>query len=136
MIALLPGSRDALVLLRSLNIRLAVITNGASKVQREKLRRFDIVGFFEKIFIDTEVGYSKPDARIFQHALNELNVKPADAWMVGDNLKWDVFGAQQLKIFAVWNDFKRAGLPEGTQIIPGLIVNSIHEMAVIISNIK
>jgi putative hydrolase of the HAD superfamily len=129
MISLLPDVKEALCWLRSMNIRLAVITNGASEVQREKLRRFDLESYFEKIFIDTEIGYSKPDPEIFRHALKEMNLTASDTWMVGDNLKWDVMGSQQVGIFAVWNDYRQTGLPRYGEIIPDLIVSSIYEMA-------
>jgi haloacid dehalogenase superfamily, subfamily IA, variant 1 with third motif having Dx(3-4)D or Dx(3-4)E len=135
MISLLPGAGEALELLRSLGIRLAVVTNGAYEGQREKLRRFDIGRYFEKILIDTEIGYSKPDIRFFQYALNELDVEAPDVWTAGDNLEWDVMGPQQLGIFAVWNDYMKTGLPGACGITPDLIVNSIYEMAVIISGI-
>ena len=135
MIALLPGAKEALEMLRGMGIRLAVVTNGASAAQREKLNRFGITHYFEKIFIDTEIGYSKPDKRIFEHALRVMDAQAEETWMAGDNLRWDVFGAQQLDIFAVWNDDKGTGLRPDSEIIPDLIVHSIFEMAGIISEL-
>ena len=129
MLALLPGSREALELVKEMGIRSAVITNGNSAGQREKLDRFQVREFFEEVFIDTEVGYSKPDKEIFQYALEKMALKPEEVWMVGDNLVWDVYGAQQLGIFAVWNDYRGKGLPENSKIIPDLTVPSIREMA-------
>ena len=129
MLALLPGAREALELVKQMGIRSAVITNGNSAGQREKLDRFQVREFFEEVFIDTEVGYSKPDKEIFQYALEKMALKPEEVWMVGDNLVWDVYGAQQLGIFAVWNDYRGKGLPENSKIIPDLTVPSIREMA-------
>lgn len=136
MIALLPGALEALNMIRDMGIRMAVITNGASAGQREKLERFEITNYFEKIFIDTEVGFSKPDKEIFQYALEQLKLEPEEAWMVGDNLVWDIYGAQQLGIYAVWNDYRKNGLPGNSKTIPNLIVNSIYEMAKIIEEIS
>lgn len=132
MLALLPGSREALELVKEMGIRSAVITNGNSAGQREKLDRFKVRDFFEEVFIDTEVGYSKPDKEIFQYALEKMALKPEEVWMVGDNLVWDIYGAQQLGIFAVWNDYRGKGLPENSRIVPDLIVPSILEMAELI----
>ncbi len=135
MLALLPGSREALVMIKNMGIRMAVITNGASAVQREKLERFGVRDFFEKVFIDTEVGCSKPDKEIFQYALDQMELSPKEVWMVGDNLVWDIFGSQQLGIYAVWNDVKKQGLPVNSVILPDLIVNSIYEMAILLSEL-
>jgi putative hydrolase of the HAD superfamily len=135
MIDLLPGARDALTLLRDMDIRLGVVTNGASAAQREKIRRFNIGQYFEHILIDTETGYSKPDVRAFENALQTMGVVASDVWMAGDNLQWDVFGAQQAGIFAVWNDHYKKDLPPKSKVIPDLVVHSIYEMAKIIENI-
>lgn len=135
MIAPLPGAVDALETLDRLNIRLAVVTNGSPAGQREKISRFDIGRYFEHIFIDAEIGYSKPDARIFQYALDTLHVKPEETWMVGDNLIWDVSGAQQLGIFSVWNDYNMLCLPADANVTPDLIVSSVHEMAKIMERL-
>lgn len=136
MLSLLPGSREALELLHGIGIRMAVVTNGASDLQREKLERFGITDYFEKVIIDSEVGYSKPDIRIFQYALVQLELQPTEAWMVGDNLVWDVWGAQKAGIYSVWNDYRKKGLPKKSKAVPDLVVNSIYEMAVIIKYIS
>lgn len=129
MLSLLPGSREALEIIRAMKIRMAVVTNGASVIQREKLERFGITEYFEKLFIDTEVGYSKPDKEIFRYALEQLGLKPEEVWMVGDNLVWDIWGPQQLGIYAVWNDYRNQGLPDNSKIVPDLVIHSIYEMA-------
>lgn len=126
---LLPGAYEALEKIRSLGIRTALITNGTSEAQRGKLQRFGLEKFFGCVLIDEETGFSKPDARIYRLALEKMALAPGDCWMVGDNLIWDVHGAQQVGIFAIWNDYKKTGLPEGSQIVPDRIVNSIYEMA-------
>jgi putative hydrolase of the HAD superfamily len=129
MISLLPGAREALGMIKEMGIRMAVVTNGTSAGQRGKLERFEITHYFEKLFIDTEVGYSKPDKEIFQYALDQLGLEPEEVWMVGDNLIWDIYGAQQLGIYAVWNDYRKKGLPDNPKIVPDLTVSSIFEMA-------
>ncbi len=132
LLALLPGSLEALERLKEAGVRMAVITNGASPVQREKLQRFKITEYFEKVIIDSEVGYSKPDRKIFEYALKEMKLIPSQVWMIGDNLVWDVGGAKQLGIFSVWNDYKKKGLPKNCDIIPDLIVSSIYELSLMI----
>lgn len=133
MLYLLPGSRETLEALRAMGIRMAVITNGSSEAQRGKLARFDICAYFEQVFIDSEVGFSKPDPRMFEHALHAMRLRPDEAWMIGDNLTWDVLGAQRAGITAIWNDYRGQGLPADAPAIPDFIVHSVAELLELLS---
>ena len=57
--------------LRALQSRycLAVVTNGAPDLQREKLEGVGLVPYFAIITVSGEVGIGKPDPRIFAHTL-------------------------------------------------------------------
>ena len=83
-------------------VRLALITNGASDVQREKLRGLDLERRIETVVISGEVGVAKPDVTIFQHALRGLGLEPDQVWHVGDNLHTDVAGAIAAGMCGVW----------------------------------
>ena len=50
----------------------------------------------------TVVGWSKPDPRIFHHALDALGVSPAEAVFVGDSRARDMEGARALAMAHVW----------------------------------
>lgn len=84
--------------------RLALVTNGAGDVQREKLSRTPFADAFDAVIVSAEVGAGKPDPRIFQAALDALGVPAADAVMVGDSLARDVAGARAAGIASVWID--------------------------------
>ena len=128
LICLFPNTIPVLTELKSRGVRMGLITNGASDGQRDKLKRFDLERYFEAILIDQEVGYSKPDKRIFRHALEILGVSSADAWMVGDSFAWDVAGAQSAGIFAIWHDYEKSGLPADADVIPDRIINDLSEL--------
>jgi putative hydrolase of the HAD superfamily len=85
-------------------IRLALVTNGPSSVQRAKLDRVGLTGAFHALLISAEVGTAKPDTRIFEVALAELGVDadPARVWHVGDSLEFDIAGAQAAGVGSVW----------------------------------
>ncbi len=57
-----------------------------------------------------------------------LDVKPQQAWMVGDDLKRDIAGAKQAEIYAIWCDYENKGLPEGSNINPDKIIRDIAEL--------
>jgi putative hydrolase of the HAD superfamily len=58
--------------------------------------------FFSVIVDSTRVGCSKPDPRIFQSALDELALAPADVVFVGDSLPRDMAGARAIGMRHVW----------------------------------
>ena len=127
-ISLFPHAIEALEMLRSRGISLALMTNGDSLGQRAKIRKFGLADYFDGIFIEEEVGFGKPDKRIYEHALNLLNLDADDVWFVGDNLEWDVAAPQALGIWSIWNDYERKGLPESSSIVPDRIIYSIVEL--------
>lgn len=128
LILLFPNTLNVLTELRRNGYRLGLITNGSSTGQREKINRFALNPYFEIILIDQEVGFSKPDIRIYKHALELLKLDPHDVWMVGDNLIWDIQSPKSLGIYTVWYDHKKFGLPINTNIIPDIKIQDISEL--------
>jgi len=124
----IAGALDTLVWLRQRGCRLALLTNGAGAAQRRKIDLFDLAGFFEQVLIEGEVGFGKPDPRIFQQALTSMAASPSDTWMIGDNLDWDVAGAQQHGIFSVWVDGEGQGVPASSTVRPDWIVRGLADL--------
>lgn len=114
--------------LRRRGLGLALVTNGATHPQRAKIERFALVHRFDHIQIEEDVGFGKPDERAYAHALAALGVAPAQAWMVGDNLEWEVAAPQRLGMFAVWFDHRGRGLPPDSDIRPDLIVTGLSDL--------
>lgn len=124
----LPGAIEAVRHLHEQGVRLALITNGSAADQRRKIDRFELAPLFDCILIEGEFGAGKPDERIYQRALDQLGVTPERAWMVGDNLEWDVQAPQQLGITGIWIDSAGQGLPEDSPVRPGRIVRSLADL--------
>ena len=74
------------------------------------------------------MGFGKPDHRVYAMALRALMVAAADAWMVGDNLEWDVAQPQRMGLFGIWVDAQGAGLPETAIVRPDRIVRTLSEL--------
>jgi putative hydrolase of the HAD superfamily len=93
--------------------RLALLTNGAADVQREKISRTALGRHFATIVISGEAGVGKPDPRVFEIVLERLGVAKDAATMVGDSLPRDIGGAQGSGLRAIWLDRgqKRDGVP-------------------------
>jgi len=110
--------------------RLALLSNGATDLQREKLEASGLAGYFEVVVISGEVGIGKPEPGIFLLALERLGVSPQSAVMVGDSLARDIKGAQAAGMRAVW--LKRDGAPLSEGLRPDAIVRGLGELAVVV----
>lgn len=85
------------------NRRMAMITNGLAEVQRPRLERSPIGRHFEVVVISEEVGFAKPDPRIFERALAMMGRPPKEeVLMVGDNLVADIGGARAFGLATCW----------------------------------
>jgi putative hydrolase of the HAD superfamily len=119
---------DALQVLRELGqkFRLGLVTNGPGDLQQDKLDVSGLKGCFGAIAVSREVGFAKPDPRIFAVALGQLEVAASDSVFVGDNPKTDIAGAHAAGIKAVWLNRDNAPQPEG--IVPDRTIRSLGEL--------
>ena len=124
----LDGAIETVRWFRESGCRMALLTNGSAEAQSAKIERFGLAAYFDTILIEGEVGYGKPDPRIYDLALDRLGVAADAAWMVGDNLDWDVAGPQRRGIRGVWVDRKGTGLPDGHPVRPHRIVRALSEL--------
>jgi len=88
---------------------MALVTNGAACLQREKLAASGLSERFEAVIVSADVGVAKPDFAIFECALSDLGVRRDRAVMVGDSIAKDVDGALAAGLDAVW--VNRRGRP-------------------------
>ncbi|MCX7708520.1 MAG: HAD family hydrolase [Clostridia bacterium] len=123
-----PGAIETLEHLVAKDVKLCLITNGGTDKQRAKINRFDLEKYFQHCLVEGELGFGKPDVRVYELALKRMEVLPKDAWMVGDNLEWDVEAPQKLGIYSVWNDFEQKGLPTNSKVVPDRIIGNISEL--------
>src|SRR6185503_4502319 len=79
---------------------LALITNGAPDIQRDKLARSGIESYFPVVAVSVEAGVAKPDPAIFAQTLAALEVAPGEAVMVGDSPGRDILGANRAGVRA------------------------------------
>jgi putative hydrolase of the HAD superfamily len=89
--------------------RLALVTNGASCLQREKLEASGLTDRFEAVVVSGDLRSAKPDPAVYAYALGALGARRADAIMVGDSLANDVDGPVAAGLRGIW--LNRAGAP-------------------------
>jgi putative hydrolase of the HAD superfamily len=97
------GVRDALGRMRAAGVKLAVVSNSEGTIEAA-LDEVGLGPLLETVVDSAVVGVAKPDPRIFQLALERIDVAPADAIMVGDSPTADVAGARAAGIRGVLLD--------------------------------
>jgi putative hydrolase of the HAD superfamily len=109
-----PQTQEILARLKT-RYRLAVVSDAQSAYGLPELRAAGLVEYFEPIIISGDYGYRKPDARLFQTALNELQVCPDEAIFIGNDRFRDVFGARQvgMRTILFCPNGNPGGSPEG-----------------------
>lgn len=83
--------------------KLFLITNGIPQVQHTRLSLSPIRHYFEGIVISGEVGYAKPDPRIFVAAFESMgNPSKNEVLIIGDSLSADIRGGHAHGIDTCW----------------------------------
>ncbi len=106
--------------------QLALITNGAPDLQREKIQGANLAQYLDTILISGEVGIGKPDCRIFRMALDVLAASPSETVMVGDSLTRDILGAQQIGLKGIW--LNRSGNDTTGQVTADVQITNLNQM--------
>ena len=81
---------------------LHIITNGFEEVQHIKLASSDLTQYFDVIVTSEQVGVKRPNAKIFEFALEQTKAKPDESIMIGDDFPVDVLGAEQIGMQGVY----------------------------------
>ncbi|EEL85029.1 TPA: HAD family hydrolase [Bacillus nitratireducens] len=108
------------------HFKIGIITNGSTHRQKAKIINTNLNNYFDTIIISEEVGLSKPDKRIFELALNKLNVQPENTLFVGDDLERDIAGCQNANIKGVW--FNPNMIKNNTDIKPYAEITSFDNL--------
>lgn len=78
---------------RSLGLRVGLLTNGPSELQRTKLAITRLEPELDAIAISEEIGAAKPDRDAFERAAELLGCALHELAMVGDSPAYDIEGA-------------------------------------------
>jgi putative hydrolase of the HAD superfamily len=95
---------DCLMGLRGAGLSVGIITNGELAFQRAKIERAGLASMIDEVIASGDLGFAKPDRRIFEHACARFGVAPSDAVYVGDRLETDALGAARAGLRGVWVD--------------------------------
>jgi putative hydrolase of the HAD superfamily len=98
-----PDVEETLCEARARGLRLGIISNWDERL-RPLLTDLGLARHFDSITISCEIGAEKPDARMFQAALQAAGVAAVEAVHVGDSAAEDVYGAEAAGMKAILLD--------------------------------
>jgi putative hydrolase of the HAD superfamily len=132
--ALIPGAAEALRQIHSRGHAIALVADTEVKSMENVYRQHKLEDCFNAWIISEAVGKQKPEAVMFQAAMDALGLSEADKGrviMVGNNLRKDILGANRFGIVSVWIDWSPRHLYEARgeyDEIPDYTVHSPGEL--------
>jgi putative hydrolase of the HAD superfamily len=120
------GVRDTIRQLQQ-QYRLAAVSDGQTAYAVPELHAVNLLEYFSPIIVSGDLGYRKPDRRLFEQALAALEMQADEVLFIGNDMYRDVFGAKQLGIKTVF--FKsNQGQQEHTGTEPDYIIYNFPEL--------
>ena len=106
--------------LRGAGVITGIVTHGWTIKQAEKMVRLGLAPHLDAhaIFISDAVGISKPNPKLYQAALADLEMQPAEVMYVGDSPEHDIRPPSGLGMITVWARRAARHEIEGTGIEP------------------
>lgn len=108
---LFPEAHETLAYLQDKYI-LHIISNGFKESTEMKIELTGLAKYFGNIFISEVIGFNKPDAAIFKHALGRAGAEVHHSLMIGDSLEADVRGALSFGMDAIYFNPDKKEKPE------------------------
>jgi HAD superfamily hydrolase (TIGR01509 family) len=98
------GAQQTLYTLREMGFITGIITNGMEGGQLAKIHKLGLESQVDHLVVSAQARAHKPDAKVFQLALDRAGVSPSQAWQVGDHATNDVAGAIRAGMTGVFFD--------------------------------
>ena len=124
---LCEGTHEILHYLKD-KYQLHIMTNGFKEVQVPKLKNSKLDAYFEHVFISEEIGYKKPDKRIYEYALRKTQATIAECIMIGDDQQSDIAGAKGIGMDQVLFNPKK----EKIEVVPRFEIRKLAELRTIL----
>ena len=105
----------------------AIVTNGSPAIQRFKLRESGLADYFDVVVASGDVGFGKPRPEPFNSALEQSNVRPEEAVMIGNSWGSDIKGAANLGMPSIWFNLDKESRPDDG-ISPTIEIDSLEKI--------
>jgi len=122
---LFPDSLPVLEEMRQKGYQLGVISDAQKAFCFEEGEILGLSQFFSRFIVSTELGFRKPDPRLFTVACTLLNIPPVEAVYIGNDPETDIGGAKGVGMKAILLD--RNGENTNTEPKPDFYASSLWE---------
>jgi len=92
---------DTLLQLVKKRSKIGAVNQWCRGSQQENIKRFGFSRYFPVRLIEGELGFGKPDQRVFETAMKKLETTPGQTWMVGMICSGILPGAQKMGIYSI-----------------------------------
>ena len=123
---LYPGVKEVLTELKK-SFKLAALSDGQSAWALPELRMAGLDEFFEQATVSGDLGFRKPDRRMFELALDELNLLPNETILVGNDMFRDIYGGNFAGLKTVFFRSNQ-GDQETRRANPDYIIYNFYEL--------
>jgi len=107
--------------------RLAALSDAQSAWAKPEMRQLGIDGYFDPIIVSGDLGFRKPDRRIFQAALDGLGLEAREVLFVGNDMFRDVYGAGQVGLKSIYFSSNQ-GRDKSNRAEPDYVINQFAEL--------
>jgi putative hydrolase of the HAD superfamily len=121
-----PSLKETLTFLKEQGYLLGIITNGRGDFQARSIEELGIKIYFDIILISEIEKVRKPQAEIFQRALQRLNAIAEEGVYIGDHPEVDIIGAKNAGLKTIW---KRNSV-WGKSSDADAIIDDLNEIAI------
>lgn len=124
-----PGAKPLLEHLHG-RCRLGVIANHAT----DTVQRCGFAPYLDVVVVSGEMGFGKPDPRMFTTALERAGCLPQEATMVGDRLDNDIAPAKRLGMKTIWirQGWGGKAVPASEDMTPDRQVDTLEELGALL----
>lgn len=95
-----PESLRLLEHLRGLPM--GIVSNGQRVFSEHELRHLGLREYFDVLVFSSDLGFKKPDPRIFVYALEKLGVDPENALFIGDSYRNDILAPRAIGMHSMF----------------------------------
>lgn len=81
------------------NYKTYIVSNESLEGLSTKIKKFELHNYFDSIFNSARLGFAKPEKKLFEYVLKEINLKPEETIFTDDQEK-NIIAAHELEMYS------------------------------------
>jgi putative hydrolase of the HAD superfamily len=130
-----PGIHDILREMRRKSVKMAVLTDAHQDNALLRLKKLDLVRYFDHIITIDMTGAKKPALEPFLLALQMLGTIPEETLLIGDSIRRDIAPGKILGMITAHARYGDRNVRSSEVCQPDIIFNSVQDIAILLSSI-